>query len=144
MAISAVCAPISPENRAKMRIMDDSMAHSGDVLAGFELPGWKTWVSWTAAVLMSALFLVAGIWKITDAPGAAVRLAQAKVPQDLSLAAALLLGIAETVAAVLILVPRFRRWGAWLGSALLVAFMIYIGANYTALHGAEGNCFPWI
>jgi len=33
-----------------------------------------------------------------------------KVPQNLSLAAALLLGIAETFSAVLILVPRFRRW----------------------------------
>ena len=47
-------------------------------------------------------------------------------------------------AAVLVLVPRFRKWGAWLGSALLVAFMIYIGLNYTALRGAECNCFPWI
>src|SRR6267142_1285215 len=106
MTRSAVCAPISPENRAKMRIMEESMAHSGDLLARFELPGWKTWVSWTAAVLMAAAFLVAGLWKITDAPGAAVRLAQARVPQDLSLVAALVLGILETFAAVLVLVPR--------------------------------------
>src|SRR5262252_3206628 len=106
-AMSAVCAPISPENRAKMRFMDDSMAHSGEMLARFELPGWKSWFSWTAAVLTAALFLAAGIWKITDAPGAAVRLAQMKVPQGLSLAAAVLLGIAETFAGVLILVPRF-------------------------------------
>src|SRR6266404_5204351 len=140
MARSAVCAPISPENRAKMKIMDDSMAHSGDMLAGFELPGWKTWVSWTAAALMSALFLIAGLWKITDAPGAAVRLAQMKVPQVLSLAAALLLGITETFAAVLVLVPRFRRWGASLIGLLLVVFMIYIGVHYNALHGEECRC----
>lgn len=101
-------------------------------------------MGWTAAVLISAVFLVAGIWKITDAPGAAVRLAQARVPQNLSLAAALLLGIAETFAAVLILVPRFRKWGAWLGSLLLVAFMVYIGIHYEYLRGAECNCFPWI
>src|SRR5438874_6123519 len=144
MARSAVCAPISPENKAKMRIMEESMAHSGELLAGFELPGWKTWVSWTAAVLMSALFLVAGIWKITDAPGAAVRLTQAKVPQELSLAAALLLGIAETFSAVLILVPRFRRWGAWTMSFLLIVFMIYIGAFYNVLRGEECQCFPWV
>jgi len=124
--------------------MDDSMAHSGDMLARFELAGWKSWLGGTAAVLIAALFLIAGLWKITDAPGAAVRLAQAKVPQDLSLAAALLLGILETFAAVLVLVPRFRRWGAWLIGLLLVAFMIYIGAFYNVLRGAECQCFPWL
>ena len=124
--------------------MDDSMAHSGDMLARFELPGWKTWVGGTAAVLVAALFLVSGVWKITDAPGAAVRLAQAKVPQNLSLLAAVLLGIAETFAAVLILVPRFRRWGAWLIGLLLVVFMIYIGAYYNVLRGEECSCFPWL
>src|ERR1700692_3605556 len=137
MAKSAVCAPISPENKAKMKIMDDSMAHSGDMLARFELAGWKSWLSGAAAVLTAVLFLAAGIWKITDAPGAAVRLAQMKVPQNLSLAAALLLGIAETFSAVLILVPRFRRWGSWLTASLLAVFMVYVGINYTALHGAE-------
>src|SRR5579864_3866390 len=97
--------PISPENKAKMKIMDDSMAHSSEMLAHFELPGWKSWVSGTAAVMITVLFLAAGIWKITDAPGAAVRLAQMKVPENLSLAAALLLGIVETFSAVLILAP---------------------------------------
>lgn len=127
-----------------MRVMDDSMAHSGEMLARFELPGWKNWLSATAAVLMSALFLIAGLWKITDAPGAAARLAQLKIPQNLSLAAALLLGIVETFAAVLILVPRFRRWGAWLISLLLIVFMIFIAVNYNALHGEECQCFPWL
>jgi uncharacterized membrane protein YphA (DoxX/SURF4 family) len=127
-----------------MKIMEESMAHSGDMLAHFELAGWKSWASGTAAVLTAVLFLTAGIWKITDAPGAAARLAQMKVPQELSLAAALLLGIVETFSAVLILVPRFRRWGSWLTSALLIVFMIYVGINYTALHGAECQCFPWL
>src|SRR5260370_6599006 len=127
-----------------MKIMEESMAHSGDMLAHFELPGWKSWAGGTAAVLTAVLFLTAGIWKITDAPGAAARLAQMKVPQELSLAAALLLGIVETFSAVLILVPRFRRWGSWLTSLLLVVFMIYVGINYTALHGAECQCFPWL
>jgi uncharacterized membrane protein YphA (DoxX/SURF4 family) len=124
--------------------MNDSMAQRHDALPPLELPGWKTTLNWIAAILTSLLFFVAGLWKVTDPIGAAARLAQAKVPENLSLAAALLLGIAETVAAVLVLVPRFRRWGAWLGSALLIAFMFYIGFNYTALRGAECNCFPWI
>src|SRR5947207_2866399 len=116
-----------------MRCMDDSIAHSGDMLARFELAGWKTWLGGTAAVLTSALFLVAGIWKLTDSPGAAVRLAQAKVPESLSLAAALMLGTVETFAGVLVLTPRFRKWGAWISAFLLLVFMIYIGVNYEAL-----------
>jgi uncharacterized membrane protein YphA (DoxX/SURF4 family) len=95
-------------------------------------------------VLLALVFLVSGLWKLTDAPGAAVRMAQARVPQSLSLMAALGFGIAETFAAVLLLVPRFRRWGAWLGAALLVAFMIFIGINYNVLRGAECSCFPWV
>jgi uncharacterized membrane protein YphA (DoxX/SURF4 family) len=120
------------------------MAQRDHGLLPLELPGWKTTLNWIAAALTSLLFIVAGLWKITDPIAAAARLAQARVPENLSLAAALLLGIAETVAAVLLLVPRFRKWGAWLGCALLVAFMLFIGANYNALHGAECNCFPLI
>ncbi|HTM52062.1 MAG TPA: MauE/DoxX family redox-associated membrane protein [Bryobacteraceae bacterium] len=124
--------------------MDDSMAHSGDMLARFELPSWKSWLNWTGALLTSALFLSAGLWKITDAPGMAVRLGQLKVPQELTLPAAVLLGIVETFAAVLVLVPRFRRWGAWLAGLMLVVFMVYVGVNYNALHGADCSCFPWL
>jgi uncharacterized membrane protein YphA (DoxX/SURF4 family) len=105
---------------------------------------WKTTLSWVGAILLALVFLVSGLWKLTDAPGAAVRMAQARVPQSLSLAAAIGFGIAETFTAVLLLLPRFRRWGAWLGGALLIAFMIFIGINYNALRGAECSCFPWV
>ena len=73
-----------------------------------------------------------------------MRLAQAKVPESLSVAAALGFGIAETLGGVLLLIPRFRRWGALIVSLLLVAFMIFIGINYNALRGAECSCFPWV
>jgi len=73
-----------------------------------------------------------------------MRMAQAKVPESLSHAAALLFGITETVAGVWIFVPRFRRWGALLASVLLVAFLIYIGIHYNALRGEECSCFPWL
>jgi hypothetical protein len=69
---------------------------------------------------------------------------QAKVPHSLSLAAALGFGIAEAFAGVLLLVPRFRRWGAWLSGLLLVAFLVYIGYYYDVLRGEECNCFPWV
>ena len=127
-----------------MKSMNESMAYPGGALAHHELPGWKTVVGTLSAVLIAALFLIAGVWKITDAPGAAVRMAQFRIPQELSLLTAISFGIAETFAAVLILVPRFRRWGAWLISAMLVAFMIYVGYNYAALQGEECSCFPWI
>ncbi|HXM42368.1 MAG TPA: DoxX family protein [Bryobacteraceae bacterium] len=124
--------------------MDHSMAQPRQALAELDVPGWKTALSWAAAILLALVFLVSGLWKLTDAPGAAVRMAQARVPQSLSLAAAIGFGIAETFTALLLLAPRFRRWGAWLGGALLVAFMIFIGLNYNALRGAECSCFPWV
>ena len=45
---------------------------------------------------------------------------------------------------MLLLIPRFRRWGAWLAGALLIAFMIFIGINYNTLLGDDCSCFPWI
>jgi uncharacterized membrane protein YphA (DoxX/SURF4 family) len=126
-----------------MDTMDDSMAHPR-AIAQLDMPSWKTTVSWISAILIALVFLVSGLWKITDAPGAAVRMAQARVPQSLSLLAAICFGIAETFAAVMLLVPRFRRWGSMLTSALLVAFIIFIAINYTALTGQECSCFPWV
>lgn len=113
-------------------------------LVPLDLPGWKRASSWIAAILLAVLFLVSGLWKITDAQGAAVRMAQAKVPESLSLAAALFFGIVETVAASLLLVPRLRRWGAVLAGLLLLAFLAYFAVNYNALRGAECSCFPWV
>jgi uncharacterized membrane protein YphA (DoxX/SURF4 family) len=127
-----------------METMDHSMAQTRPGWTELDLPGWKTTLSWVGAVLLALVFLLSGLWKLTDASGAAVRMVQARVPQSLGLAAAIGFGIAETFTAVLLLVPRFRRWGAWLGGALLVAFMIFIGINYTALRGAECSCFPWV
>jgi uncharacterized membrane protein YphA (DoxX/SURF4 family) len=124
--------------------MNDSMAQLRQGLSPLELPSWKTALSWLAAFLLACLFLVSGLWKITDAPAAAIRMVQARVPETLSLAVALAFGIAETLAGVLILVPRFRRWGSMLTSLLLLAFLFYFALNYTALRGADCSCFPWV
>ncbi|MDQ6677757.1 MAG: DoxX family membrane protein [Acidobacteriota bacterium] len=112
--------------------------------AEIDRAAWKTWINWTAAILTAALFLVAGLWKLTDPTGAAVRLAQAKVPEALSLLAAMALGVTETFAGVMVLLPRCRRWGAALASALLILFMLYIGFFYHELQGQECSCFPWV
>lgn len=124
--------------------MNDSMAQPQARLVPLELPGWKTALSWVSAILLAVLFLASGLWKVTDAQGAAVRMAQARVPESLSLAAAVMFGIVETLAGLLVLIPRFRRWGATLTGLLLVAFLVYIGLNYNALRGAECSCFPWV
>jgi uncharacterized membrane protein YphA (DoxX/SURF4 family) len=124
--------------------MNESVAQPRGGIAPLELPGWKTALSWFGAVLIAMLFLASGIWKITDVQSAAMRMAQARVPESLSQLAAVLFGIAETVGGVLILVPRFRRWGAIVTSVLLVAFLVYIGANYSLLRGEDCSCFPWI
>jgi uncharacterized membrane protein YphA (DoxX/SURF4 family) len=125
--------------------MDESMAETASGDAGpRDLPQWKAGLSLAAGALLALVFLVAGVWKITDPIAAAVRMAQAQVPQVLSLPAALAFGISETFAGVLLLVPRYRRWGAWLAGLLLLGFIAYIGLFYNVLRGEECNCFPWV
>jgi len=124
--------------------MDESIAHPDNPAAEWAASGWKTTASSVAAILLAILFVVAGVWKITDPFAAGQRLAQARVPADLSVLAACLLGVAEASAGALAVVPRFRRWGAAVAGLLLLAFMIYIAAFYSVLRGEDCNCFPWI
>lgn len=119
-------------------------ASSSTLPQGVAYPVWKSVAGSVCAVLLAAVFLVAGIWKLTDPLSASARMVQALVPSGLALAAAIGAGIVETLTGVLLLVPRFRRWGAWLAALMLIAFMIYIGIHYSALIGEECNCFPWI
>ncbi len=122
----------------------DEIALPSSALSDFDRASWKTALNWVAAVLTAALFLASGIWKITDMPRWAVMLHQFKVPENLTMPLAFCLGVSETLAGVLILVPRFRRWGAWLASLLLVVFMVYIGIFYTDLSGKDCSCFPFV
>jgi uncharacterized membrane protein YphA (DoxX/SURF4 family) len=109
-----------------------------------EMPAWKTVVSFIGAVVTALLFLSAGIWKLTDPIGWSRMLEQLLMPYQFSIPSALVLAVCETSAGVLVLIPRFRRWGALLAGLLLVAFMIYIGINYSALIGRDCSCFPWV
>jgi uncharacterized membrane protein YphA (DoxX/SURF4 family) len=120
------------------------MAQPSLGLVRTDAPDWKSVLSWVSAVLLCGLFLLSGLWKITDVQGTAVRMAQAKVPDVLSLPAALFFGIAETVGAVMILVPRMRRWGAMLLGFMLVAFLAYFAIEYNTLRGADCSCIPWL
>jgi uncharacterized membrane protein YphA (DoxX/SURF4 family) len=127
--------------------MSDSTAnpaHLGLDLASFDLPAWKKIIGGVCAVLLAILFFVSGAWKLTDPYLWSTALAEFRVTSALTLPGTLALGVGEMVGAVLILVPRFRRWGAWLIGFLLVVFMIYIGANYAALVGKDCSCFPLV
>ena len=120
------------------------MNNMADGPTQFDRPAWQTAVNWVSAILVAALFISSGVWKITSMTGWAVRLHQLLVPENVTLPFTFALGIAETLAGILVLFPRFRRWGAWLSAILLVAFMIYVGIFYRQLTGADCSCFPWM
>jgi uncharacterized membrane protein YphA (DoxX/SURF4 family) len=113
-------------------------------MAASQRPKWQITVEWTAALALAALWLAAGLWKLSDITAWQVRLTQLLFPREWSLPATLALGSAETLAAILLVAPMWRRWGAWLSGLLLSAFMLYIGYNYTALTGLDCSCFPWL
>src|SRR5258708_5109792 len=89
-------------NNARIRSMEDSIAHPSMRTGALELPAWKGVLSITTAVLLGLLFIVSGVWKITDPIAWATLMIQAKVPADLGLPAAVFFGTAETFAGVLL------------------------------------------
>jgi uncharacterized membrane protein YphA (DoxX/SURF4 family) len=124
--------------------MEDSMAHPYAAARSLDLPGWKNAASHVAAFIIAILFLSSGIWKIIEPFTWRTMVEQLKAPYALSLPLTLALGIGETFAGVLVLMPRFRRWGASLAALLLIIFMIYMGVNYSTLAGKDCSCFPWV
>jgi uncharacterized membrane protein YphA (DoxX/SURF4 family) len=108
------------------------------------MPAWKRIPNHIAALAVALLFLTAGIWKMSDPFTWARMVEDLRVPYQYSLPLTLLLAVAETLAGALVLFPKFRRWGAALAAVLLVAFMIYIGVNYSVLLGKDCSCFPWV
>jgi uncharacterized membrane protein YphA (DoxX/SURF4 family) len=105
---------------------------------------WRNAAGFSSGILLAVLFLVSGLWKVLDPFSAAERMVQALIPDALGMPAAIGVGTAELFTAVLLLIPRYRRWGAGLAGLLLVAFMVYVGAFYDRLLGDDCNCFPWI
>lgn len=120
------------------------MARPMGASRSLDTSAWKTVVSHLAAIATALLFLSAGVWKIVEPLNWISMVEQLKVPYQVSTVVTLLLGISETLAGVLVLVPRFRRWGAMLAVALLLVFMLYVGVNYSELVGKDCSCFPWM
>ena len=107
-----------------------------------ELPAWKSLASHAGAIFIAGVFLLAGVYKAVDPYKFAALAKNLLVPYQLTLPLALMLAVLETTAGILILIPRFRRWGAILAGLLLLGFMGYIGWNYVALQGRDCSCFP--
>src|SRR5258705_402748 len=83
----------SSGRRDTMWSMTDSMAQATRAGVPLDVPRWRNAVGWASAVALAFVFMFSGLWKITDAQGAAVRMAQALVPESISLAVALGFGI---------------------------------------------------
>ena len=130
-----------------MEAMQESAVHPLGYAAnsaGMDLPRWKNNIALVSSMLLALLFFVSGSWKITDPFQWSQALTQFLIPGNLAMPFTLLLGMGEVFGAILILVPRYRRWGGWLIAFMLVAFMAYIGLNYGALVGKECSCFPLV
>lgn len=127
-------------SKATIGSMEVSMAQA----APAALPAGKRWLCTVSAVLLALLFIVAGVWKISDPLSTTARMVQVLIPVSLALPVALCAGIFETWAGILLIVPRWRRWGAWLAGLMLAAFMVYMAVFYTQLRGVDCSCFPWI
>jgi uncharacterized membrane protein YphA (DoxX/SURF4 family) len=96
------------------------------------------------AILLGVVFLVSGGWKVLSPFKTGELLEQAQVPGGYGPLGAATLGTLELLAAFLLFHPRLRRWGGWLGSALMIFFMAWVGFYYHKLAGQECSCFPLI
>jgi len=104
----------------------------------------KRSVAAICAILLGIVFLVSGGWKVLNPFKTGELLEQAQVPGGYGPLGAVTLGILEVLAAFLLFHPRFRRWGGWLGSALMIFFMAWVAYYYQKLAGQECSCFPLI
>jgi uncharacterized membrane protein YphA (DoxX/SURF4 family) len=120
----------------------DAITTAPPLTRDLEMPTWKSLASHAGAIFIAAVFLLAGVYKAIDPYKFAALAKNLLVPYDLTLPLAVVLAMLETTTGVLILIPRFRRWGGWLAIGMLLAFMVYVGWNYTALQGRDCSCFP--
>ena len=116
----------------------------GSFPSAFEIPAWKTIVNHIAAFLTAVVFVAAGATKIILPYEVARMMENLHVWYQVSLPFTIGLGAVEMFAGLMVLVPRFRRWGGSIATLLLLSFMVYIGINYNALVGQDCSCFPWL
>jgi uncharacterized membrane protein YphA (DoxX/SURF4 family) len=125
-----------------MGIMAESMAYTPARDLDAPLSPAKNIAAWVAALALGIFFLGAGIWKSLDPLTWATIITNMKVPAVLSQPFTVALATGEIFSAILLMIPRFRRWGAGLMIVMLLGFMGYVGWNYSALKGMDCSCFP--
>ena len=124
--------------------MDAGASTASPLSESFAIPAWKSSLNLIGAIVTAAIFLFSGFYKALD-PYNFARLAQELlVPAALTMPLTWGLATAEILTGVMVLVPRFRRWGGIFATFLLLSFMIYMGARYTELQGKDCSCFPVI
>ena len=101
-------------------------------------------VGHVGAVIIAIIFLAAGLFKLAVPFQVQQLFEQLLVPVWGSLPLVVALGIAETAGGILVLIPKYRRWGALALTALLLIFMGYVGFRYQELVGRDCSCFPWL
>jgi uncharacterized membrane protein YphA (DoxX/SURF4 family) len=94
-----------------------------------------------ARMLLSAVFLVAGIAKLADLAGSRQALRDFGVPAALADLLGVLLPLAELAVAVALLLPITAWWGAVGALALLLMFVIGIGFNLARGRQPDCHCF---
>lgn len=122
--------------------MEESIADAGGLEVEWQQAQWKSVAATVAGILIGLLFLVSGTWKLSDPLDWTTKIEQFKVPYSVSLPFTLALAVGEVWGGLLILVPRFRRWGAILCSFLLVSFMVYMAIHYVEFKNMDCSCFP--
>lgn len=109
-----------------------------------EMASWKSAVGNIAAILVAIPFLVAGIYHALDPFGVQRLFEEVLVWPQISLPLVLAVSVGDMFAGGLLLVPRYRRIGAWFAAALLTIYMSYFAYHYNQLVGVECSCFPWV
>ena len=107
-----------------------------------EFTAWRRNAAAFSALLLGVVYLVSGGWKVLSPFTTGHLLEEARVPAGLGAWGATGLGAIELLAAFLLFLPRFRRWGGWLGAGMLVFFMAWVGFYYSVLAGQDCSCFP--
>jgi len=106
--------------------------------------GWQRSTAAVSAVLLGIIFLVSGGWKALSPFQTGELLEQARVPAGWGALGAASLGTLELLSAIFLFLPRFRRLGGLLGSALMIFFIAWVGYYYHDLVGQKCHCFPLI
>src|SRR6266576_1162932 len=94
-----------------------------------------------ARLLLSLVFLVAGLAKLADLAGSRQAMRGFGVPDKLADFLGLLLPLAEIAVAVTLVVPLTAWWGAVAALALLLMFVAGIGYNLAQGRTPDCHCF---